>query len=54
MGLSRTEMCIFISEVVCILFYGLFVEYGPGINASSDVSADAESKEQLQSHYPMY
>ena len=43
MGLSRTEVCIFISEVICILFYGLFVIYGDGVNADTSASHEEEA-----------
>jgi ammonium transporter Rh len=54
MGLSRTEACIFISEVICILFYGLFVKYGDGVNADSDPASEGATTEKLHNHYPLF
>jgi len=38
MGLGRFEVVMFWSEFICILFYGLFVEYGPGVAANTPVA----------------
>lgn len=54
MGLTRTEVCIFISETICILFYGLFVKYGDGVNGDSSSDSEAKSTEMLHNHYPLF
>jgi hypothetical protein len=35
MGLHRFEIVMFWSEFICILFYGLFVDFGEGVKAST-------------------
>lgn len=56
MGLSRTELLIFISEAICILFYGLFVVYGDETNAGADKGPenDGAAKALMYNHYPMF
>lgn len=40
-GIGRAEITFFISEAICILFYGLFTEYGMG--ASEEAFVDKSS-----------
>ena len=54
MGLSRTEIVIFISEVICILFYGLFVEYGDGVNGNKTGIDEDKTKDFMQNTYPLF
>lgn len=54
MGLGRFEVFMFWSEFICILFYGLFAEYGPGVNADTSVEDDAAAQTYMVNHYPMY
>lgn len=54
MGLTRTEATIFISQTVCILFYGLFVVYEEGVNANSNPANDDIVAKKLTNHYPFY
>lgn len=32
MGFGRSEIFFLVSEAICILFFGLFTEYGEGTN----------------------
>ena len=51
---SRLEIVMFWSEFVCILFYGLFVEYGEGVGCDSDASYEGTAANLITRHYPMY
>jgi ammonium transporter Rh len=54
MGLGRFEIWMFWSEFVCILFYGLFVEFGEGVRASTVKENEALTISHMANHYPMY
>lgn len=51
---GRLVFVIFWSQFVCILFYGLFVEYGEGVNANTKLENEKSTTEYMNSHYPMY
>ena len=52
MGLGRTEIIMFISEVICILFYGLFVRMGDGVNAG--IADPDKGNHDMDRMYPMF
>lgn len=54
MGLGRFEIVMFWSEFICILFYGLFVEYGDGVRANTTKSLEPATIKLMVNHYPMY
>lgn len=54
MGFGRVEITMLISQAVVILFYGLFVKYGEGTDPKSPHEAEAEAKEFMYDHYPMF
>lgn len=43
MGLNKFEIIMFWSEFICILFYGLFVEFGEGARTNSTVASEADA-----------
>mmetsp|Transcript_9158 Transcript_9158/g.6908 ORF Transcript_9158/g.6908 Transcript_9158/m.6908 type:complete len:83 (-) Transcript_9158:451-699(-) len=45
---------MFASQFICILFYGLFVEFGDGVRADSTPESEILTKDQISNHYPMY
>ena len=53
-NLNRFEIIMFWSEFICILFYGLFVEFGPGVSADSPAADEANTINLMVNHYPMY
>lgn len=50
--LTKTEITIFLSQVVCILFYGLFVKYEDGVSTMTDPSENDGIANFLTNHYP--
>lgn len=54
MALGRFELVMFWSEFICILFYGLFVEYGEGVKTSTRLVNEEATTKALVQHYPMY
>jgi ammonium transporter Rh len=54
MGLGRFEIVMFWSEFICILFYGLFVEFGDGVRPNTSLAKETETAKELSEHYPMY
>jgi hypothetical protein len=52
--LGRSEMCFLVCEAVCILFYGLFTEYGELTSPSSTAADDAVINDHLQQKYPLF
>lgn len=53
-NLTRQELCIFISEAICILFYGLFVEFGDLTNAMSNADEEKEAEAFMQEKYALF
>ena len=51
---SRVEYVIFWSEFVCILFYGLFVVYGDGVNDNTVADSEGAATVKMVKRYPMY
>ncbi len=56
MGFNLTgfEITMFVSEFICILFYGLFVEFGEGVAADTSIASEAATINTMVNHYPMY
>lgn len=52
--LNRFEIWMFWSEFICILFYGLFVEFGPGVSADTPLAMEDATTKLMVNHYPMY
>lgn len=54
MGLGRAEIIFIVSEAICILFFGLFTEYGEGTSPKTTADEEPEIKELMQSKYAMF
>ena len=52
--LSRSAMVFLVCEAICILFYGLFTEYGEMTSPKSTAKEDEEIASYLQSKYPLF
>ena len=52
--LTRQELCILVSEAICILFYGLFVEFGELTSPLTDADGEKEAAEYMQSKYAYF
>ncbi len=52
--LDRAEMTFLVCEAVCILFYGLFTEYGEQASPFSTEADDKLINHELQSRYPFF
>jgi hypothetical protein len=54
MALHRFEIVMFWSEFICILFYGLFVDFGEGVKPSTAVANEQGTIDIMVRRYPMY
>jgi hypothetical protein len=52
--LGRSEMCFLVCEALCILFYGLFTEYGEQTSPNSTAKDDLAIADYLQQKYPLF
>jgi ammonium transporter Rh len=52
--IGRVEITMFISMIILVLFFGLFVVYADGVSASSSRAGEAETDVSIEEHYPMY
>lgn len=52
--LGRSEMCFLVCEAICILFYGLFTEYGDMTSPHSTAADDLVTADHLQQRYPLF
>jgi hypothetical protein len=49
------EACFIASEIVVIILYFIFVDYGPGLGANDSAEETIKSsQERMQSIYPMW
>ena len=53
-GVGRAEITFFICEAVCILFFGLFTEYGVGGDPKSTTEENAVAAEYIHDKYPLF
>lgn len=52
--LGKAELTFLVCETVCILFYGLFTEYGDGTSPQSTAADDVAIKNKIQAQYPLF
>jgi ammonium transporter Rh len=51
---GRAELTFLVCESICILFYGLFTEYGGLTSPYSDKAANEKASDFLQEKYPLF
>lgn len=52
--LGRSEMTFLVCEAVCILFYGLFTEYGEETSPFSTAEDDVKINDILHNKYALF
>ena len=52
--LGRAELTFLVCETICILFYGLFTEYGVGTSPHSTAAEDLVISDHIQQKYPLF
>jgi hypothetical protein len=52
--LGRAETTFLVCEAVCILFYGLFTEYGDKASPFSSADDDVTITNYIQEKYPFF
>ena len=53
-GIGRAEMTFIVCQVIVILFYGLFVEFGKGTSVHSTEDEDTTTADELHTRYPLW